>query len=302
VDKSTKTDNREAAEALRIKEEQRLLNRSIFGERATVTFVEAAVSFMENGGEARFLAPIIKHFGKRRTVNSIGQADIDAAAKAIYPTAKPSTRDRQVYSPVSAVLRHGAKRDWCNFIVLERPRYNNNRVRYLTVSEAEALVSEAAPHLRPLLIFMFGTGARVSEALYLQWSQIDHKLKQVNFEETKNYKSRGVSLSERTYDALSGIKHRVGPVFLTNRGKPYKYVEDCGGQIKTGFNGACRRAKIKNFTPHDCRHTWATWHYAANRDVPGLQGLGGWASIEMVMRYAHVNVEHMAPSIKAMGW
>jgi hypothetical protein len=57
VDKSTLTDNEATTDAIRIKEENRLLNRSVFGEKASVSFVEAAVQYMEQGGETRFLQP-----------------------------------------------------------------------------------------------------------------------------------------------------------------------------------------------------------------------------------------------------
>jgi integrase len=50
-------------------------------------------------------------------------------------------------------------------------------------------------------------------------------------------------------------------------------------------------AGITDFHPHDCRHTWATWHYAASRELGVLQRLGGWSSVRMVMRYAHANVD-----------
>jgi integrase len=301
VDRSTKTDNEKAAEAIKIKTEAELLNRSIFGAKATVTFLECAVSHMKNGGEALHVAPLLKYF-KGRKLSSIGQADIDQAAHALYPAQKPSTRDRCVYSPMSAILRHGAKRQWCEFIVLDRPRYNNARVRWLTVTEANSLVDHCSEHLRPLVIFLFGTGARLSEALYLQWADVDMKRKQVSFLDTKNGESRGVPMSDLVMSALATLPNQIGPVFLTNTGKPYSPRGDGGGQIKTAFNGAVRRAGLVDFTPHDCRHTWATWHYAANRDLAQLQKLGGWKSHEMVLRYAHVNVENMAHGIQAMGW
>lgn len=301
VDRSTKTDNWEAAEAIRIKEENRILERSVYGERATVTFLEAAVSFMRNGGEARFMDPLLAHFGKSK-LNSIGQADIDAAAVTLYPDAKPSTRDRQVYAPMSAVLRHGAKREWCDFRVLERPEYNNARVRWIHPAQAEALVATAPAHLKPILIFLFGTGARLSEAIYLQWGNVDLSRAHVTFENTKNGESRGVPLSEKVVTALASLPNRVGPVFLTHKGLPYQPRHDCGGQIRSALAKACTRAGIENFHAHDCRHTWATWHYAANRDISALMNLGGWKSHEMVLRYAHVNVENLRDGIKAMGW
>ena len=58
--------------------------------------------------------------------------------------------------------------------------------------------------------------------------------------------------------------------------------------------------KIPDFHPHDWRHTWATWHCQENRDLNMLMHLGGWSSLSMVLRYAHVNVAHTAPSIRAM--
>ena len=104
--------------------------------------------------------------------------------------------------------------------------------------------------------------------------------------------------------ALANLEHRDGAVFRRPDGLPYeaKKDESGGGQIKTGFKGACRRAGISDFTPHDCRHTWATWHYAANRDLIALMQLGGWKSERMVLRYAHVNVDNLSSTISALPW
>ena len=75
-----------------------------------------------------------------------------------------------------------------------------------------------------------------------------------------------------------------------------------GNRMRKAFAAACRRAGIKNFTPHCCRHTWATWHYAKNHDLLALQRLGGWKSLAMVTRYAHVNVGELAQTIDNLPW
>ena len=63
----------------------------------------------------------------------------------------------------------------------------------------------------------------------------------------------------------------------------------CGGQIKTGWAGAIKRAGLDpDPTPHDLRHTWASWHYALNRDLLALKIEGGWSSVVLVERYAHL--------------
>lgn len=46
------------------------------------------------------------------------------------------------------------------------------------------------------------------------------------------------------------------------------------------------RVWVPDLTPHDCRHTWATWHYCIHRDLQRLRDEGGWAAVAMVERYA----------------
>jgi integrase len=115
----------------------------------------------------------------------------------------------------------------------------------------------------------------------------------VVFPKTKNGEARGVPLHPRVIAELANLAHRDGEVFRRPDGLPYQRPDpedeedhSAGTRIKTAFSGACRRAKITDFHPHDCRHTWATWHYVANRDLGALQRLGGWKTIRMVMRYA----------------
>ena len=66
---------------------------------------------------------------------------------------------------------------------------------------------------------------------------------------------RGVPLHPRVVALLTALEAQEGGVFRRPDGLPYERKTDGGGQIKTAFAGACRRAGIANFTPHDCRHT-----------------------------------------------
>jgi integrase len=296
VDESTKTADKAAAEALRAKREWELTQGSVFGRRAVATFLEAAVSYMEAGGERRFIDRLLKRLGAR-PLASIDQAAIDRLARALYPAASPATLNRQVYTPISAVLRHAHKRGLCELREIERPRQPKGKVRWLTPGEASALVAACSPHMRPIVTFLLYTGARVSEALRLEWRDVDLTRGHVAFHDTKNGESRGVPLHPEAIAALANLRHRTGAVFRKPDGQPYLPKDEGGNHIKTSFGTACRRAGIANFTPHDCRHTWATWHYAANRDLVGLQRLGGWKSERMVLRYAHVNESQLAPGI-----
>lgn len=319
VDRSARTANRAAADEIRIKWEAEILARSIHGARATATFADAVVGYLKAGGERRYIAPLLEHFGETPVVR-VDQAAIDAAAACIKPAAGPATRNRQVYTPISAVLKHAAKRGLCEFRQVERPREPRGRIAWLRPDEAERLLDACAPHLRPLVIFLLGTGARLSEALYLNWSDVNLRDRRVWFTDTKAGEARGVPLNERVWRELANLPQRPGAVFRRPDGQAYSRRVGGGGQIDTAFRAACRRAgfadqivtrlpdgKVKKawrswYSAHDCRHTWATWFYAETRDLRALMELGGWKSERMVMRYTHVNPDHLAVAINALPW
>ncbi len=301
VYESTGTSDRSAAEAIRIKREKEILDQTIFGLKSTVTFPAAVIEYIKGGGERRFLRPLVEHF-RDTPLAAIDQRAIDSAARTLYPSASPATLNRQAYTPVCAVLSYAAARGLCEPRRIRRPRQPKGRVRWLTPEEADRLIGAASPHLQPLLIFLFGTGARLGEALKLQWRQVDLDRREVQFLETKNGDSRGVPLHDRVIVALEALPHREGVVFRRPDGQPYVPKRDSGGQIKTAFKGACRRAAIEDCTPHVCRHSWASWTYGGTRDLVALMELGGWRTESMVRRYAHLNVGHRAQTIAALPW
>jgi integrase len=303
VEESSGTDNKKAAEEIRAKREAELLAETVYGRRATATFAQAALSYLEQGGSKRYLNDIISHFA-RTPLARINQDAIDQGARKLYPNVCDSTRVRQFYVPVSAVLTHAAKRGWCSKAIIERPRTPPGRNRWITLTEANRLIEACAGHLRPLVIFLIYTGARTGEALWLDWRHVDLNRGHVIFPKTKNGDARGVPLHPRVSAALGNLSHRERDVFRRPDGAPYERPEDeddenrsAGTRIKTAFRGACKRANINDFHPHDCRHTFATWHYAHNRDLTALMRLGGWRDIKSVIRYMHVNVDELRNTI-----
>lgn len=64
------------------------------------------------------------------------------------------------------------------------------------------------------------------------------------------------------------------------------------------WKSALVRAGIENFRFHDLRHTWASWLVQAGVPLSILQEMGGWESIEMVRRYAHLAPNHLTEHAK----
>lgn len=267
------------------------------------------------GDKAR-LNRILRAMGPAR-LGAVDQAMVDRVrAKVLRPDAAAATIARGVVIPIRAVLRHAARRGWCDAPFFETPRPPQGRTRYLLPAEAERLVEAAAQHLRPLLIFLLCTGARMSEALGLEWRDVDLQGARAIFwgDQTKSRRRRVANLPARAVVSLAGLPHRDGAVFRKPDGEPYPTSRErgYGGQIKRGWQGALRRAQTMELqwnsiaitphdlasnqnaksyealTPHDLRHTWASWHYALHRDVLVLKAEGGWSSVELVERYAHL--------------
>ena len=66
------------------------------------------------------------------------------------------------------------------------------------------------------------------------------------------------------------------------------------------FMGACRRAGLKDVSPHVLRHTFASRLAMAGVDLRTIQELGGWKSLAMVERYSHLSPSHKAAAVERL--
>ena len=55
-----------------------------------------------------------------------------------------------------------------------------------------------------------------------------------------------------------------------------------------------KEAGLEGVTFHSMRHSWASWHVQGGTPLKMLQEMGGWATLDMPMRYAHLNPGHLA--------
>lgn len=291
VFETTGTDDQKAAEAIRIKREAQLLDRSVFGDRATVTFAEAALSYLENGGEARYLGtchPVTKKwslligmFGSVPLVR-IGQVEADDAARKLLPDCAASTRKRQVYGPLCAVLNHAAQKGWTAVPRIRHPKVVTQPAKWATPEYVQALLAHCAPRLRRFVVTLVYTGARLSEVLRLNWeNDVNLKARQLTFRRTKNGKPRVAHIPDALLAELTAVPQaeRKGLLFAWSH----------KSHVRRPLMTAAKRAGLPYLTPHQLgRHTFATWlRVYAKRDLKGLMQDGGWDSVASVLRYAH---------------
>lgn len=183
--------------------------------------------------------------------------------------------------------------------------------RWLTYDEARRLHEQLAPHLKAPFLFALATGWRDQNVFRLEWSRVDltRKVAWVTGSMAKGKKAIGAPLNDQ---ALRVLQMQVGkhprwvfPNLEPDRNLPKQIreakaaptAEDIEPYLRgnnRGFKAAQRRAKIAPLTWHDLRHTWASWHVMAGTSLRSLMELGGWKSLQSVMRYAHLAPDHLA--------
>ena len=100
--------------------------------------------------------------------------------RASYPNASDATRNRQTFTPAVAVLWSAARRGWCAAPLIERPRASEERIRWLTLEEANRLLDACSPHLQPLLLFLLTACPTTGRAPTSLRGTLDHNRRQAS--------------------------------------------------------------------------------------------------------------------------
>ncbi|WP_420885102.1 integrase [Arsenophonus nasoniae] len=183
----------------------------------------------------------------------------------------------------------------------------SKRIRWLTREEANRLIDCMPESIKPVVIFALSTGLRRSNIIDLEWSQVDmqRKVAWINPENAKAGKAIGVALNDTACKVLKGqIGKHSRWVFVhtkaANRadGTKTPAIRKMRVDDNTGWLLGLKRAGIDNFRFHDLRHTWASWLIQSGVPLSALQEMGGWESIEMVRRYAHLAPNHLTEHAK----
>ncbi len=67
-----------------------------------------------------------------------------------------------------------------------------------------------------------------------------------------------------------------------------------------GFAAACKRAGIDDFTPHDMRHTCASWLVQLGVPLVHVMELMRHSDITTTMRYAHLAPENSREAVELL--
>jgi len=181
---------------------------------------------------------------------------------------------------------------------LKMLREPSGRVRYLSDEEemalfAKLLTDESRDRVRMLL----QTGLRKSEFLGLRWKDVDLKVGVLTIPRSKHGETRHVPLTSEVRAILSRRARSLDAtalIFPNNLGNVDLHWAE------KDVPEAVEKAGIRDFHLHDTRHTFASRLAMEGVDLLAIKELGGWKTLSMVQRYAHLSPRHQRRAIERL--
>jgi integrase len=328
VERSAGTPDKKLAQK-RLRDLKRKIELGEFPERSepepvvVPTFLTAAAAYLKAGSDGSYLGPIIEMTGPQalrdRPLAEIDQMAIDEAAAALYPNGTPQTKNRQFYTPVSAVLKRAGISQQ-----IKRPKgwRGQKSKSSLEPEQAFALLAAAEGLDREfglLCTTLVYTGMRISEALGARMRHLTINRGALYLPETKNGEARMVHLPPVVIEAFKAMPPRTARPNRTTtiralaRGEPGRSQIDAGvsflarapeaklfrfhqgGHLRDLLADAMRSANLSFPTRqrgfHLFCHTYGTWMVRYGKlDNYGLTRTGRWKDPRSAEGYVHTEI------------
>jgi site-specific recombinase XerD len=183
---------------------------------------------------------------------------------------------------------------------LVKPRLvNNSRTRWLSAEEEvrlRAAIEVRHPEHMPEIELALNTGLRLSEMYGLTWENVSLSRRVLTIPRSKNGEMRHVPINSAVMGSLLELRKRgggTGRVIRNPQGEPLT-------DPRHWFEPAVRQAKIRDFSWHCLRHTFASRLVMAGVDLRTVQELLGHKSIAMTVRYSHLAPAHTLAAVERL--
>jgi len=263
-----------------------------------LTFLDAALAYMQAGGERKRLGPIIEMTGEFALrgvpVTEIDQVMIDNAAAALFPGVPPPTLNREFYTPVAAVIHRAGRQ-----MKIMRPKgwRGARATAWLEPAQLFAVLAAADaldPEFGVYLDLLPYTGLRLRESLRPRLRDLDVGRQTLYVGRTKTGAPRMVYLPMHVVVSLANHPRGLDrdPDERIFRFHPGGHLYDLL-HAALAAAGATKPKRQNGF--HLFCHTYGTWMARyGGLDAHGLTGTGRWADASSAYRYVHLDVSEEA--------
>ncbi|MDX5595628.1 tyrosine-type recombinase/integrase [Pseudovibrio sp. SPO723] len=297
IDRSLRTSDEAVATAKLAEIERQARQRAILGpdapsEKDELTFAAAVILYPAKPAEAGYLQKILPHLAAKK-VRDITPNEVRNLGRQIYPKAATDTWRRQVVVPISAVINNAHQIKGTPPIKVkaytpaERQAQDAARGKQSRAEKTpgswewlDKFREHANPYMSALALFMFTTGARVTQAIELVPDDLDLQNHRVWMPPSKGHPAQWVSITTDMVVTLANLPPRNGKVF----GYASRH------SIYGPWQHACKQAGIEYIGPHAAgRHGFGT-ETVVRRGVNPVDVAkhGRWSSPRVLLdTYAH---------------
>ncbi len=153
-------------------------------------------------------------------------------------------------------------------------------------------------YLEPFVLVALNTGMRRGELFSLKWKDVNFSTLNITIaaENAKSSKTRHIPMNKTVENVLNrwSEQHKAVPTgfVFPNPDTGHQFTT-----IKTAWNRLLKRAEIKDFRFHDCRHSFASKLVMRGIDLNTVRELLGHSDLQTTLRYAHLAPEHKAQAV-----
>lgn len=189
---------------------------------------------------------------------------------------------------------------------VKKPKADNKRIRFLSPSEAEMLLSECrkrSKQLYEICLLSLHTGMRAGEIFNLTWADIDIENELIHIKDPKNKSNRVAYMTPKVKEIFEA-KLKGDPeelVFKDKKGDKIKAISKTFDRVvkELGLNDGVTDPRDK-VVFHTLRHTFASWLAIQGTPIYTIKELMGHKTLAMTERYSHLIPDSKRSAIKGL--
>jgi integrase len=282
---------------------------------SSVIFDQAVVKYIEKkpGKNEAYLKKLLPELWDK-PLSEFNQKAVNEVAAKLYPKATAATLNRQVYTPIIAVLDVMASEEYTP-PRLERPRGYLPKSNFKKPPKdwwkrvVAACNADGLPHLGALVLFLRLHGRRPSEACRIEPRHIDRETWQVDVCDTKTDQEIRLTLAQPVIDQLSRYawwEKRIGKRKKAKKDAEVEYrVFGYAHRwaVTKRLKRVCARHKIPYHVPKDAgRHSMATGLLEAGQTLKQVKEAGRWKTMKVPdMIYGHLEHNEVDDAARQIG-
>lgn len=303
-----------------------------------LSFARAYTNYIETGHKVPLFAEaILRGIGTMQCVDINDTVMVDLRRKMFAADAKPSHINRNLYTPVNAILKMASKgQTWKPDLTRPKGHKESPPVEVPKGDWFKRVLPYCHQNTVALVAFLTVHGRRLGEGLGRVTDDYDREARTLSVGRDKNGDPRLIELLPQVAELIEALpvwnKDRVPSAGNPNFRKEREWIFGCGpnsaSNIRDDILLACclasghdrttawqmvkkpseHREALDNlsvpyFSPHELgRHSFASRLLAAGFSLQYVKDAGGWKTIEMVSnRYGHLEKKETTRAVHEVG-